>query len=336
MQTGAAQFVTVVWGIDAFGNPVDTTDRVFAGIGLGSQLLLVGATAAGQIQELHNQTALASAYEDALKEGAAALERKAAIAAEDAEAAAGAEGSAGRAMARPGETTPVGQAGSKPNFLRVVRRGDEAALDQAYQPHALSQRELRWRPLTGDDPDFDIPVKADPLNSKGTPAQIGEGACGIAVGEGITGDEGFVPRDEKLSVKQALDDGNFEPITVSSKQPNFGEGGMYDWQLSAYLESQGAKTRVIRVGRKTPVFKTMTEGLRNGKKYALLVNSGSEAEPAWHWVRFEGFSCSKGKAFAHIGDPWPGASLKMPTKMLRGRIQSVVEADFADFHKMMQ
>ena len=286
---------------------------------------------------MQTETALTQAYEDALKDGAASLERKAAATmAANEDAAAGAESAVGRAMERPGDTTPVGMAGKKPNFLRIVTTGDEAALDHAYNPHVLDDRQLRWRPLDGTDPNFEIPTTADPMGSKGTPAQIGDGSCGIAVSEGIQRDEGFAPRDEKLSVKKALDEGNFDPITVNSKRGNYRGGGMTNKQLAAHLEEEGAKTRVLRSKQLDNIYQTMTKGLKDGKKYALLVNAGSEANPAWHWVRYEGLSCSGGKAFAHIGDPWPGTSLKMPTKMLRGRINSVVEADFADFHKMMQ
>lgn len=48
--TGADQAVIAIWGIDPEGKPVNKTDRFFAGVGLASQLLLVGAAVGRTVQ----------------------------------------------------------------------------------------------------------------------------------------------------------------------------------------------------------------------------------------------------------------------------------------------
>ena len=328
--TGAAQFVAMVWAIDTHGNAIDSTDRIFAGIGLGSQLLLVGATTALQVQKLSTETKLSGPWGELLEKNMIEAQKRM-LAAERAEAAVAAGST--RASPRPGATSPALGPGKAANMAEDLI---EKQLTQIYQPHELTRRNVRaFDPLDDLDPTFELPIRTEPLNSKGTPMQIGAGACGIAAAEGGLRDIGYLAVEEKVNLHTAIRSQNFVPIQTKPGQANFTGGGMNATHLSRHLTDHGAVTKISWGVTNRPVLAGINAGLRQGKQYFAIVNSGTTARPAWHWVRIEGFTCSKGKAWVHIGDPWQGASFKMPPKMLSARMKDLVEADWSDFKAAM-
>lgn len=325
--TGAAQFVAAVWEIDPHGNPVDATDRLFAGIGLASQLLLVGAATAGQVSRLSKETRLADSWAELLQRDMIAAQQKMAGVQPK-----GLPGQALQASPRPGATSPALIPGKAANMAdNIVDQVLDKTLDKIYEPHRLRARHnTAWEPLHPGEKTFEAPVEAAPLNSGGTPMQIGSGACGLAVAEGGMRDAGYVAIAERENLRVAARNNNFEPIEVTPGTPNFRGGGMTSVQLSRHLWEHGAITRIAdNLQKNAKLFGRLNKGLREGKQYYLMVNNGTTAKPNYHWVRFEGFSCQNGKAFAHIGDPWRGASFKMSPRMLELRIHEVVEADWS-------
>ena len=64
---------------------------------------------------------------------------------------------------------------------------------------------------------------------------------------------------------------------------------------------------------------TMKELLKSDHRIALKVNCRGLGQDGWHWVRLEGFRCTRGKDIAIIGDPWTGRSWEVPTHALLKR-----------------
>lgn len=339
--TGAAQFVAVAWEIDPHGNPIDATDRLFAGIGLASQLLLVGATTAGQISKLSTETKLTDSWGKLLERDMIAAQKR--MMAKEARAAAP-TGSAGapsaaprQASARPGPTSPALAPGKAPNMARNLEEEFlDRVLDKVYEPHPLRGRNApAWDPLYPGDPTFEVPIDVPPLNSKGTPMQIGTGSCGLAVAEGGMRDIGFVAVPEKENLRVAVKSNNFGPFETTPGKPNFSGGGMTIHELGQHMYDHGAVVRKAMDVRGKPFLGYMTLGLRQGKQYYALVNNGTRANPSWHWVRYEGMTCSEGRAWTHIGDPWRGGSSKMSPRMLSARTYQLLEVDWRKLEAML-
>lgn len=332
--TGAAQFVAAVWAIDPHGNPVNATDRVFAGIGLGSQLLLVGALTARQVSKLSTETKLQGAWAELLEQDMiAAQQRMAGIETAEARAAGGAaSGGARRASPRPGNTSPALGPGKAANMAEnLAEQKLDRMLGDAYKPRGLSGRNsTAWDPLYDGDHTFEVPVEVAPLNSKGTPMQINRHGCGLAAAEGGMRDAGFTAVTEMENAQAAMKARNFGDLAVLDDAARFENGGMTARQLGRHLGSHGAKVRVARDARRTAMLGPLVQGVKQGKQYYILINNGSRAEPSWHWVRFEGMTCSQNKPWVHIGDPWRGASFKMPPRMFTARVLAIVEADWTD------
>ncbi len=325
--TGAAQFVAVVWAIDTHGNAIDSTDRIWAGIGLGSQLLLVGATTALQVQKLSSETKLSGPWGELLQKNMIEAQKR--MAAAERQAMVGGT----RAAARPGATSPALKSGTAANMAQPL---SENLLNKIYEPHELTRRNIKpMEPLYDGDPTFELLIPTEPLNSGGTPMQVGNASCGLAAAEGGLRDVGYAAVAEKENLRTAIANRNFEPISASASQPNYKGGGMTGAQLAGHLGDHGAVTRIMLASKTKLILTEVQAGLRKGKQYYAGINNGTLANPSWHWVRVEGFTCSQGKAWVHIGDPWIGSSYKIPPKMLAARLDDIVEADWASFKAEM-
>ncbi|MFZ5791974.1 MAG: hypothetical protein ACOY3L_14880 [Pseudomonadota bacterium] len=304
-QTGAGQFVTLVWGIDIYGNPVDMTDRVMAGIGLGSQLLLVGASTASNIAKLQ-QTHLEGAYEDAIRSWHANRAQSEAPIAERAGGSAAATG------------------GTRPNFIRYI--GEKQGPNIEPVP---TQEHLVFNRLDSSDTGFSPAVRQQPMNSGGTPPQLGNHTCGINVAEGMLRDAGFPPLTEPEAVGIAKIHGFYNAESIQQLDQfnaRLQGGGMTYPQMQAYLEYHGASVRSTA----RPTLPSLANELGKGRKIAVIINAGTDANPAYHWIRIEGFSCGKnGRLMVNIGDPWTGGSWAVRSDVLTRRMKAAVSADFS-------
>ncbi len=295
--TGADQFVAVVWGIDTRGNPIDMTDRLFAGLGLGSQLLLVGASVMHGMEamqtsklELEHQVAI-SEWQDKRLAGELPVSKRA------------------------GPSPALG-AGSAPNFASV----------QAGKLDELNPDQPPFRRFKEGDPAFEAPTVSTPLNSRGTPLQLADNGCGVMTAEGMVVDAGFPGIPEQRAMEEAFNRGHWQPgLTELGGGPSEG-GGMKVAGMQQYLEYYGAETD----WHYKPQLSDLVRELGRGKKVALMVNSGTKLGDGLHWIRLEGVECGRnGRLYARIGDPWTGRSWRIRGDLLTRRTKHAVSADFS-------